>query len=276
MGLESFEETHIAGTRRVIDFSASATYHPHIIFISSIASTGNWHGSGHTGFVPEVFMQDNSLPFPQGYGESKHVASSILAIAAKKSNIASTIVRVGQLAGPCAEKGLWNRQEWLPSIVASSKAMGKIPRTLGNEDIVDWVPTDAAAKVLLDICETRLRDQKEHKLDTFHLVNPRITHWKELVPAIVDFYSSSASSPAMKIVEFSDWLTALQTLDVTEENMRNVPGIKLLDFYAGLGVEEGSLPRLDTKRSVEASGTLGGLGAVDKKLMVNWCRQWGF
>jgi thioester reductase-like protein/acyl-coenzyme A synthetase/AMP-(fatty) acid ligase len=284
MGLESFEETHIAGTRRVVDFSATAKYHPHIIFISSIASTGNWHGSGHSGFVPEVFMQDNTLPLPQGYGESKHVASSILAIAAEKSSIASTIVRVGQLAGPSAEKGLWNRQEWLPSIVASSKALGQIPRTLGNEDIVDWVPTDAAAKVLLDICETRLQAQEERKLDTFHLVNPQITHWKGLVPAIVDFYSgspassgsASSSSAEMKIVEFSDWLQALKSLPVTEENMRQVPGIKLLDFYQGLAQEEGSLPRMDTRRTVEASETLKRLGAVDRGLMVNWCKQWGF
>jgi thioester reductase-like protein/acyl-coenzyme A synthetase/AMP-(fatty) acid ligase len=284
MGLESFEETHIAGTRRVVDFSATAKYHPHIIFISSIASTGNWHGSGHSGFVPEVFMQDNTLPLPQGYGESKHVASSILTIAAEKSSIASTIVRVGQLAGPSAEKGLWNRQEWLPSIVASSKALGQIPRTLGNEDIVDWVPTDAAAKVLLDICETRLQTQEERKLDTFHLVNPQITHWKGLVPAIVDFYSgspassgsASSSSAEMKIVEFSDWLQALQSLPVTEENMRQVPGIKLLDFYQGLAQEEGSLPRMDTHRTVEASETLKRLGAVDRGLMVNWCKQWGF
>ncbi|KAI4840286.1 acetyl-CoA synthetase-like protein, partial [Aureobasidium sp. EXF-8845] len=284
MGLESFEETHIAGTRRVVDFSATAKYHPHIIFISSIASTGNWHGSGHSGFVPEVFMQDNTLPLPQGYGESKHVASSILAIAAEKSSIASTIVRVGQLAGPSAEKGLWNRQEWLPSIVASSKALGQIPRTLGNEDIVDWVPTDAAAKVLLDIYETRLQTQEERKLDTFHLVNPQITHWKGLVPAIVDFYSgspassgsASSSSAEMKIVEFSDWLQALQSLPVTEENMRQVPGIKLLDFYQGLAQEEGSLPRMDTHRTVEASETLKRLGAVDRGLMVNWCKQWGF
>ncbi|KAI4730884.1 acetyl-CoA synthetase-like protein [Aureobasidium sp. EXF-10728] len=274
MGLESFEETHIMGTRRVIDFSASAQYHPHIVFISSIASTGNWLGSGHSGFVPEVFMQDNNLPFAQGYGESKHVASSMLAIAAQQSNVPSTIVRVGQLAGPAAEKGLWNRQEWLPSIVASSKAIGKIPRTLGNEDIVDWVPTDSAARILIDLTTTRLRTQQDQKLDTFHLVNPCTVQWKQLVPAIVDFYASEGSSIA--VVEFSEWLEEIKGLEVTEENMRNIPGLKLLDFYEGLAAEEGSLPRLATERTAEASVTLRKLGPVDQALMVNWCRQWQF
>jgi hypothetical protein len=155
--------------------------------------------------------------------------------------------------------------------------LGKIPRTLGNEDIVDWVPTDAAAQVLLDICETRLQTQEKQKWDTFHFVNPAITHWKALVPAIVEFYAGqSSSSSAMKIVEFSDWLRTLQSLPVTESNMKEVPGIKLLDFYQGLAQEEGSLPRMDTHRTVEASETLGGLAAVDSGLMVNWCRQWGF
>jgi hypothetical protein len=58
--------------------------------------------------------------------------------------------------------------------------------------------------------------------------------------------------------------------------MRQVPGIKLLDFYQGLAQEEGSLPRMDTHRTVEASETLKRLGAVDRGLMVNWCKQWGF
>lgn len=274
MGLESFEETHLMGTRRVIDFSATAQYHPHIIFISSIASTGNWLGSGHSGFVPEVFMQDNRLPFPQGYGESKHVAGAMLAIAAAKSHIPATVVRVGQLAGPAAEKGLWNRQEWLPSIVASSKAIGKIPRTLGNEDIVDWVPTDAAAKVLIDLTRTRLRTQQADKLDTFHLVNPQTVQWKQLVPAVVDFYASQGA--AIQVVEFRDWLEELKRLPMTQEVVGKVPGLKLLDFYEGLAVEEGSLPRLATEHTAESSVTLRELGPVDADLMVNWCKQWQF
>ncbi|KAI5253455.1 acetyl-CoA synthetase-like protein [Aureobasidium subglaciale] len=274
MGLESFEETHLMGTRRVIDFSASAQYHPHIIFISSIASTGNWLGSGHSGFVPEVFMQDNSLPFPQGYGESKHVGGAMLALAAEKSNIPCTIVRVGQLAGPTAEKGLWNRQEWLPSIVASSKAIGRIPRTLGNEDIVDWVPTDAAAKILIDLTRTRLRTQAVKKLDTFHLVNFSITQWQDLVPDVVDFYASRGTE--IEIVEFRDWLDGLSKLEMTEEVVGKVPGLKLMDFYEGLAVEEGSLPRMSTEHTAEASVTLRDLGPVDRDLMVNWCKQWHF
>jgi len=68
----------------------------------------------------------------------------------------------------------------------------------------------------------------------------------------------------------------MKKLEVTEENMRNIPGLKLLDFYEGLAVEEGSLPRLATDRTAEASVTLRELGPVNADLMVNWCKQWQF
>lgn len=274
MGLESFEDTHVAGTRRCVDFSASAQYHPHIIFISSIASTGNWLGSGHSGLVPEYFIGDDNLPLPQGYGESKHVAGRILAAAAEKSGIASSIVRVGQLAGPNAEKGLWNKQEWLPSIIASSKAIGKIPRTLGNEDVVDWVPVDDAARVLMDLGRTRLSTQAEQKLDVFHLVNPNIVSWSQLVPAVQNFYAATGTQ--IEPVEFVDWIKELKSLPMTQETMTKVPGLKLLDFYDGLGAPGGGLPRMDTKHTAESSVTLRELGPVDEGMIGYWLRQWNF
>ncbi|KAL1306390.1 hypothetical protein AAFC00_005097 [Neodothiora populina] len=273
MDLDSFEPTHIAGTRRVIDFSASAQYHPHIVFISSIASTGCWSTTGHTGLVPEEFYADNSLPLPQGYGESKHVASSILAVAAEKSGIASTIVRSGQIGGPRTALGLWNRQEWLPSIVASSKAIGKIPRTLGNEDVVDWVPVDVAAQVLLEIAHERFRTQKDKKLDTFALVNPEIVSWSELVPAVQAYYEPRGVK--LEVVEFKEWLDVLKSLPMTQEEVARVPGLKLLDFYEGLDTGSG-LPRMQTHRTAEASPALKNAGPINAALIQNWCKQWHF
>ncbi|KAK5149624.1 hypothetical protein LTR04_006994, partial [Oleoguttula sp. CCFEE 6159] len=156
-GLESFEDIRIAGVRRCVDFSLASKHKAHIFFVSSIASVG----------------------IGLGYGESKHVASSILAA----SSVLATIIRAGQLAGPAATKGLWNKQEWLPSLVATSKAMAKIPRTIGNQDVVDWFPVDATARVLLDPMHARLRTRAAQPLDTYHLVNPRVVAWRDLVPS---------------------------------------------------------------------------------------------
>ena len=81
LSLESYEATHIAGTRRCIDFSLAAKYRPHIFFLSSIASVGKWNASAAKkssgrDTVPEQVFEDDTLPLPQGYGESKHVAAA--------------------------------------------------------------------------------------------------------------------------------------------------------------------------------------------------------
>lgn len=272
MDLESFEPTHVAGTRRVVDFSATSQYHPHIIFISSIASTGAWLAAGNSGPVPEKFMLDHSLPLPQGYGESKHVGGSILAIAAEKSHIPASIVRVGQLGGPDSDKGLWNKQEWLPSIIASSKAIGKIPRVLGADDVVDWVPVDDAANVLIDIAKTRFATQKETKLDTFHLVNPKIARWSVLVTAVTEYYAAQGTD--LEVVEFEEWLNVMKSLPVTQEEVARVPGLKLLEFYEGL--TQGGFPRMATSHTEEASVTLKELSPIRKELITKWLKQWQF
>lgn len=272
MDLDSFEPTHIAGTRRVVDFSATAQYHPHIMFISSIASTGNWLGAGHSSPVPEIFVSDNRTPLPQGYGESKHVAGAILAAAAEQSHIPASIVRVGQLAGPDSEKGLWNKQEWLPSIIASSKAIGKIPNALGAQDIADWVPVDQAARTLIDIATTRFATQESSPLETFHLINPRTARWADLVPAVTEYYAGQGVE--LEVVGFEEWMGVLRGLDVTAEEAVRVPGLKLMDFYEGLMTE--GLPRMETRRTEEASETLRSLKPVREEVVTKWLEQWQF
>lgn len=275
MSLESFEDTHISGVWRCIDFSASSRYHPHVVFVSSIASVGNWLGSGHEGPVPENLLDDDNVALPQGYGESKHVSGRILAAAAEKTGIPATVVRVGQLAGPVTEQGVWNKQEWLPSIVASSKEIGKVPRNLGNMDTVDWVPVDASAQVLLDLC---FNTQVDEKLDTkqlafYHLVNPQTESWKVLAPVVQEHFKSKGVE--LEAVDFADWLGALKGLSVTKENAERVPGLKLIDFYEGLASDHG-LPRLATDKTAAASETLRHLGAVDPGMMKKWLGQWEF
>lgn len=272
MDLESFEPTHIAGTRRVVDFSANSKYHPHIVFISSIASAGNWNRLGNYGPVPEVFIRNNSLPLAQGYGESKHVGSCILAVAAERSHVASSIIRLGQIGGPDSGKGLWNKQEWLPSIISSSKAIGKIPRVLGSEDVVDWVPVNDAARVLIDLAKSRLRTQLTKKLDTFHLVNPKIARWEDLVTSVIDYYNEH--DVKLEVVEWVEWLDHLKGLPVSPEEVTRVPGLKLMDFYEGLSA--GGLPRMETQRTEKYSITLRELAPIRKELITKWLRQWQF
>ncbi|KAF2087275.1 acetyl-CoA synthetase-like protein [Saccharata proteae CBS 121410] len=273
--LESYETTHISGVRRVVDFSLSSKHRAHIFFISSIASVGNWPNITQDGRIPEEFIGNDSAPLPQGYGESKHVASRILAIAAEQSGVPATILRAGQLAGPRQEKGVWNRHEWLPSLVHTSKNMGLIPANLGSGDIVDWAPMDAAARTVVEVAETRLRHHQK-LLDVFHIANPHVSSWRALVPVIQAFYKDTAGVE-LRAVEFAQWLKELKAVPLTNKaEVEAKPGIKLVDFYEGFGVEGGGLPHMDTERTAEVSACLAGLGPVDGPLFENWLRQWQF
>lgn len=144
--LESFEETHIKGVRNFVDFSLKCKYNAHIHFVSSISTVGAFTPEMGP-LVPEVPMENSSVVLPQGYGESKHVAERICLEASRRSHVPTSVYRVGQIAGPTTVSGKWNSHEWLPTIVATSKAMGKIPSSLGAMP-VDWVPVVSSTLTL--------------------------------------------------------------------------------------------------------------------------------
>ncbi|KAI9709750.1 MAG: putative NRPS-like protein biosynthetic cluster [Bogoriella megaspora] len=286
LSLESFENTHVAGVRHVVDFSLASPFRPHIVFVSSISSVGSYRDSAS---VPEVLFEDDTVALPQGYGESKQVATRILSIAAERCGVPVSIVRAGQLGGPASEKGVWNKQEWLPSLVATSKAIGRIPRTLGNFNTVDWVPIDVAAEVLLDLVRTRSTDQQMQPLfrtksgrqtqqqpacDVFHVVNPKTVGWEKLVPAVQNFYAESGGP--VEAVDFGRWIDELKSLPMTKEEAESKPGMKLLDFYEALNAEGGGLPGLETRHTEDCSQAMRTLQPVDKNLIENWCRQWAY
>lgn len=280
LSLESYEATHIAGTRRAIDFVYASTYKPSLIFISSVASVGNWASIVKDGSaVPETVSSifDNSLTLPQGYGESKHVSTQILATASHRLGIRTAIVRAGQLAGPSTDHGsgpAWNRHEWLPTLVHTSKILKKLPKTLGNQDRVDWLSMDKAAAAVIDISTTPSSPSSE-LTQVYHLVNPRTTSWKQLYPVIQSFYKDSNID--LDVVDYDDWVNELRKLPQTKENAEAIPGLKLLGFYESLspGSEMG-LPALVTKRAEEASRSLREGRAVDGEAMKKWLKQWEF
>jgi nucleoside-diphosphate-sugar epimerase len=136
--VEAFEDTHIQGVRRLVDFCMESTNKPHLHFISSFSTIGAW-SQKHGPSVPEIPLEDPDVATRQGYGESKYVSERICAIASARSGVPTSIYRVGQIGGPTAEKGLWNKQEWLPSLVATSKTLQQVPNSLGTMP-VDWIP----------------------------------------------------------------------------------------------------------------------------------------
>ncbi|PPJ51355.1 hypothetical protein CBER1_10052 [Cercospora berteroae] len=269
--LLTYEEVHIAGTRRVIDFSLASRYNAHIIFISSIASVGNWFASNpNDKVVPERLSSTHSVALPQGYGESKHVASTVLARAADTTKTPVTLVRAGQLAGSAKSTAPWNRHVWLPSLILTSSFLHLIPSTLGTQDTVDWVPMDLAAKSVFEI-STSSNASSSLPLAVTHLINPHNSTWQSsLLPTI------HSHLPSAKIVPYSTWLEALKSTPVTPEELEKKPGLKILDFYRALQAEGGGgSPPMETSETQKVSETVRTMPAIDGKMMVKWLGEWG-
>jgi thioester reductase-like protein len=142
--VEAFEQPHIEGVRRLVEFSIASEKTAHIHFISSI-STIEGYNKGPS--IPEEIFDEPSSVLRQGYGESKHVSERICAMASAKCGVPTSIHRVGQIGGPTTELGMWNKQEWVPSLVAASKTIKQIPNSLGSVS-VQWVPVVRISRII--------------------------------------------------------------------------------------------------------------------------------
>ncbi|MCJ1280878.1 hypothetical protein MMC26_000195 [Xylographa opegraphella] len=270
LSLESFEP-HIAGVRGLIDLSSQSSRNPPILFTSSISTLGRWLVKHPGEKVPEQPFNDFSIPMPMGYGESKYVAERLLELANKKLGVSAAICRVGQLAGPIRRGGMWSKQEWLPSLVASSKYLGKIPTTIPGQDTVPWVPVDATARIIVELV---LSDAEETSSSAwtrhYNLVNPHRSSWEALIPTIIKSLGEN-----IEPVSFSEWFDALQASAGKSEDVAKNPAIKLLEWFEQMkaGAEE---PELETVETAKRSETLRALTAVGPEWMGIWLKQWNF
>lgn len=283
MPVDSFEP-HLRGVRCVADFATLAAKRVAVAFISSIGTVENWDSAAR-GPVPEKRLEELSLALA-GYGQSKMIGSLILEDAAKIGDFPVAVVRVGQIAGPEADAGAWNRHEWLPSIVASSaRRLGALPRDLGAMDRVDWTPCERVASLVLDVLGAGADPQKVSPDDIpgyYHAVNPQATTWAELAPAVQQFYGKDRIA---RLVSFAEWVDLLAKSQGDTEgsgearDLDRNPAVKLLDFYRGMAAahEAGRSPVVfDVDRAKARSPAIRTAQAVTPELMVHWCKQWGF
>ncbi|KAJ5654047.1 hypothetical protein N7490_001050 [Penicillium lividum] len=266
--VEAFEQTHIEGVRRLVEFSIASERNSHIHFISSI-STIEGYSPERGASIPEVIYNDPSSVLRQGYGESKHVSERICAAASARVGVPTSIHRVGQIGGPTTEKGMWNKQEWLPSLVATSKTLKQIPKSLGSIT-VQWVPVDVTAKVIAETVRTRRTTQEDEPCAAFHIVNPKVTEWPSLIPAVTKFFD-------VEPVDFKTWIQSLESFtSPTQDDLKDKPALKILDFFQGVAAIEEAGPWTETTKTQAASRTLRELKAIDAPLMENWMNQWKF
>ncbi|KHO00565.1 Male sterility, NAD-binding protein [Metarhizium album ARSEF 1941] len=271
MSVSSFEP-YIRGVRNLVDFSAASSRQVPVVFLSSIGTIANWRSRQ---LVPERRLGDLSLP-QMGYGLSKLAGSLILDAASETSGVPGATIRVGQIAGPRGEKGKWNPQEFLPSLIASSVHLGLLPRELGPQSVVDWVPIEDVAGLILDVSGvTQTKDVSEIS-GYFHCVNPETADWADLAAAVKDL----SGGRIRELVDLEDWVSALEKSASDKADVDRNPGIKLLDTYQGFvaAKKAGRADHvfLDMRRTVRHSKTAASLGPVTTDLMRHWCAQWNF
>ena len=277
LSLESFE-TQVRGVCHLIDLAKYSNHKAHIFFISSVAAVLN----AKTTSVEEVIYDDSSIAQPSGYGESKHIAERLLYQAGLESNVTSTIARVGQIAGPVHDVGVWNRREWLPSMIASSQYLGCIPNSLGTVDMIEWIPIDILSKIIAELLLNQERFVNHYeasaaaRTQVFHLVNPSPTNWPALLPKIQKHISKNESE--IEVVSFADWTQRLQASAGSGlQDLASNPAIKLLDFFRDISHSDGHVrATLETRAAVQRSPTLAGLGPVSPEWMARWMDQWGY
>ena len=287
LSINSFEP-NISGVCQLIRFCLRSAREPFIFFISSLDAVRGWSNK-HTGMVPESTLTDWSVCGDTGYGESKMIAERLLD--ASKADVRSIICRVGQIAGPLAEKGTWNKHEWFPSAIASSMYFGKIPYSLGTMDPIDWIPVDSLSLMIKDLVRAAANKRPVsagtddglrnlHGLDrnlnsplVYHLSNPFATSWSRLLPSVL------VAAPGLETVSLSEWVDTLRQSISQGDDLHVNPAAKLLSFFENLQSQalRGAMPAvLDNRNTIVDCPGLLQVGPVNTRMMDNWMRQWAF
>ncbi|KAI9662329.1 MAG: putative secondary metabolism biosynthetic enzyme [Bathelium mastoideum] len=277
-------EPQIRGVKHLLDFATDCRHDALLFFISSISVAARWGAMpGSRAKVPEKVIEDWRVA-SMGYGQSKLVSERLLAEASKTTGVKTAICRVGQVGGPVSygQKGQWNKQEWLPSLIASSKYLQALPKSLGPLEDIDWIPVDHLAQILVELLtmETgQLRNDTKSRNSAntvYHLVNPNTCSWHTLLPAVVKHLGENLAT-----VEFVEWVELLQKSMSETSNYELNPSAKLFDFFDDLRDKTVRFPKsrsvtLETKQTVRCSPTLAGLNKVDLNWMDLWMQQWKF
>ena len=271
LSLESYEPVHVQGIRNLIDLSVKSAGQIGIFFVSSVGAVMNWPAHKE-GPVPEEVISDFRVPEAMGYAESKHVSERLLDLANVKCSVPVSICRVGQIAGPVlGPKGMWNKWEWLPSLITSSQHLGIIPESLGNMQNIDWIPIDILSTIITELALRPVAETGPSSC-TYHTINPCLTTWDTLLP-----YVQAEMSMEVKVVPMATWTKRLRASAATsaaKEDIEVNPALKLMDFYEGLLSTEKAPAILETGKTEKMSPTLRALGPVRGEWMIKWMRQW--
>lgn len=226
--------------------------------ISSIGVVGHYalgNGKDRT-MVPEERVDIDSV-LPNGYGYAKWACERILDETIHKypEVFRTMVVRLGQIAGS-KTSGYWNPMEHFGFLIKSSQTLKALPDVDGT---VFWTPVNDIAASLSDMA---LSDQIPYPV--YHIENPVGQSWKEMNAILADALQIHS------LIPFDEWVTR-----VAAAPQRNNPASTLLDFLDSnyLRMSCGGLV-LETKKALEHSQTLRGVGPVPEETVRKYIHIW--
>jgi len=115
-----------------LDASRFAVSRPRLLFVSSVASVGQYKSVYGRSRIPEAPIVDDRCTNAFGYGEAKLVCEHIIenARSTHSSQIDVSLVRVGQITGSTITSH-WNPAEHIPAMLRSSQYIGALPEING-------------------------------------------------------------------------------------------------------------------------------------------------
>ncbi|KAL2785317.1 acetyl-CoA synthetase-like protein, partial [Aspergillus keveii] len=282
LSLPSFRP-NLDGVVNLINFSVKSPNSPHLFFLSSISSTIRHHTT--SGLTPEAVTQ-TTTPAPNGYAESKYLAELLLDYAMRQKLLPrASFARVGQVAGAKRSRGLWNKAEWVPSLVISSLHVSALPDTLGPElGRIDWMPIDLLVEVLVDLALSE-RGSASDSVNVYHPVNLHPLSWEDIRPMVADALLK-ITGKRVDIVSPQEWLQLVrQDIESTgsapglsETDLQGVlarnPAAKLLEFFTAFMAQTKRGDVLDTRITAKASNRLRAVSAVQPEWIEKWVREW--
>ncbi|OTA98386.1 hypothetical protein M426DRAFT_258942, partial [Hypoxylon sp. CI-4A] len=266
---ETFEP-QLQGVRNIADFATKSSKRVVVTFLSSVGTVDRWD-TAKNGPVPEERVEDLSLP-TNGYGRSKLIGSLILEEAARKGDFPFAILRIGQVAGPESDAGVWAKHELIPSLIASSLHLRALPKDVAHLSRVDWTPVEKIAGMVLDVSGVRQGVPAGDTSGYFHGVNPAATEWAQLASAMQEFYGKERLP---ELVDFEEWVARLKRSGSQEAVGKN-PGVLLLDTYREICTAAQEPVVLEVRRTLDRSPSMRSVTAITPGLMQHWCGQWGF
>ncbi|KAI5885002.1 uncharacterized protein SCHCODRAFT_02594114 [Schizophyllum commune H4-8] len=232
--------------------------------------------------VPEVLIDNPSVCIDGlGYGQSKFVAERILAA----SGIEFASVRIGQLCGGSARKeggsgvgrgggisvnemrrGAWVTTNWFPMLVKTSLALGALPT---YEQMMPWLPMDAAAQILLDIAFS-----SEPLHPSYNLMHPRPISFAKIME-YVQWSLASTTGQRLPCIPFKEWLARLENKARRPDiDQKDLPGIKIISFLHDI-CSGGTFGREFEMEKAEASSpTLCGMEPINQADVGAWVSYW--